>query len=225
MNKTAKILTITGAILATAGITTLGVLLIKKYAKKANIGKGGKNLLFVGDSLTAAKESYADLFATVTQNNYKKIAVVGISTGDMLTNLKNELKNNKKYDYIFILGGYNNNYAYGNDDGSNVDFKFDKTKKELQEMFNIAKEKGSKVVAITPPSSANHQKYNSYRQEFHDKLNKWILKSDADYKIDLYSLEVGSNNKPKAGMTIADGQHLSREAHKILAQEITRKLM
>lgn len=224
MNTTAKILTITGVIIATAGITTLGYFLIKKYAKKAAIGTGGKKLLFIGDSLTAANPSYADLFAEVTKNEYKKIAVVGISTNKMLENLQNELNKNT-YDFIFILGGYNNNYAYGNDNGDNIDFKLDKTTKELQEMYSLAKAKGSKVVAITPPSSANNSRYNSYRQEFHDRLNKWIMKSNADYKIDLYSLEAGSDNKPKAGMTVADGEHLSKEAHKLLAQEITRKLM
>ena len=183
MNTTAKILTIIGAILATAGITTLGYFLIKKYAKKAAIGTGDKKLLFIGDSLTAANTSYADLFAEVTKNNYKKIAVKGISTNKMLENMQNELNKNTKYDYIFILGGYNNNYAYGNNDGSNIDYKLDKTKNELQAMYNLAKAKGSKVIAITPPSSANNSRYNSYRQEFHDKLNSWIMKSNADIRL------------------------------------------
>jgi lysophospholipase L1-like esterase len=139
--------------------------------------------------------------------------------------LKTELAQNK-YDLVVIFGGYNDNYAYGNPEGSNVSYKLNRTTSQLSEMYKLSKQNGSSVVAITPAASANNKRYNSYRQSYHNQLNDWIMKSDADYKIDLYSLETGgkNNTKPLSGMTGSDGEHLGAAAHSLLAKEIEKKI-
>lgn len=227
MNKKDKIILASVMSLLAIGIAVGTAFIIKKYSKKnknkVSSNKNIKSILFVGDSMTVANGSYADI---VGKNyTYKKLAKVGISTNTMLDWLKTELDKNK-YDLVVIFGGYNNNYAYGSPDGSNISYKLNKTTSELQQMYNLSKSKGSKVMFITPASSINNKNYTSYRQEFHNQLNDWIMNSNADYKIDLYSMETGSRNntKPLSGMTVGDGEHLGSYAHGLLAKEIEKKI-
>lgn len=225
MEKSTKIIigvTVSFIVAAIIGVTIAVIAKVRKNNKaKAGSPNKTKTVLFIGDSLTAANPSYAEFMQTTKGYSIKKLAVVGISTNKMLPMLQTELQTNK-YDMIVVFGGYNNNYAYG----TSVSGNLKKTETELQQMYDMAKAKGAKVVAITPPSSTGNINYNADRQQFHNELNNWILKSNADYKIDLYSLETGgkNNTKPLAGMTVSDGQHLSANAHKLLANEIIKEI-
>ena len=106
-------------------------------------GKKTKSILFIGDSNTFANFSYADQLKKMFPDlAIKKIAKNGANTAWMKQQLEQELKNNK-YDVISILGGSND--VYGG-------VKLDVTKNNLDSMYKLAHDNGSKVIAVTPPN-------------------------------------------------------------------------
>lgn len=203
MNTNKKI--IIGGIIA--GIA-IGLTLI--YFSKNN--KGVKSILFIGDSNTFANFSYADqLKKEFPDLNIKKISQNGANTSWMKAQLENELKNNK-YDVVAILGGSNDVYG-----GQKLDF----SKNNLTEMYKLAHDKGSKVMAITPPNKNFYVKKDESKEKTLTDLVNWIKNNkDVDYFIDFYNI---TNNKNY--FTSADGYlHPQSSAHKLLKDKTVEKL-
>lgn len=178
----------------------------------SNNNKEVKSILFIGDSNTVANFSYADQLKRDFPNlNIKKIAQNGANTSWMKTQLENELKNNK-YDIVAILGGSNDVYG-----GQKLEF----SKSNLSEMYDMAKDKGSKVMAITPPNKNFYVNKNEAKQKTLNDLVIWIKgNKNVDYFIDFYDI---TNNKNY--FTSADGYlHPQSPAHKLLKQQAVQKL-
>jgi hypothetical protein len=190
-----------------AGIA-IGLTLI--YFSKNN--KEIKSILFIGDSNTVANFSYADqLKKDFPYLAIKKISQNGANTSWMKTQLENELKNNK-YDIVAILGGSNDVYG-----GQKLDF----SKNNLSSMYNLIHDKGSKVLAITPPNKKFYVKKDENKDKTLADLVSWIKgNKNVDYFIDFYDI---TNNKNY--FTSADGYlHPQSPAHKLLKQQTVQKL-
>lgn len=206
MNNNNKI--IIGSVIAGFAI---GFAMIYFYNKSKTNNKPTK-LLFVGDSNTMANFSYADqLKKDFPDLIIKKISQNGANTYWMKTQLENELKNNK-YDVVAILGGSNDVYG-----GQTLGF----SKNNLTDMYKLAHDKGSKVLAVTPPNKNFYVNKTEAKQKILSDLVNWIKDSkDVDYVIDFYDI---TNNKNY--FTSADGYlHPQSNAHKLLKNKTIEKL-
>jgi hypothetical protein len=177
-----------------------------------NKNKRIKSILFVGDSNTMANFSYADQLKKDFPNiTIKKIAKNGANTSWMKNELENDLKINK-YDIISILSGSNDVYG-----GQKLDF----SKNNLTDMYNLAHDKGSKVLAVTPPNKNFYVNKTEAKQKILSDLVSWIKNNrDVDYLIDFYNMTDNKNY-----FTSADGYlHPQSSAHKLLKDKTVEKL-
>lgn len=137
----------------------------KKEPKKNEDNKKVSSILFVGDSNTFANFSYADQLKKLYPNlKIKKIAMNGANSDWARTQLERELQNNK-YDIISILIGSNDIYG-----GKSIA----STKGNLDAMYNLAHNKGSKVLAITPPSKDFYLERTNAKQNMLSDLINWM---------------------------------------------------
>lgn len=207
-NKTAVALA-TGVAIAAAAVLSSGK---KKIDCKARF-------LFVGDSTTAYSKSYADQLTTFCPSlQYKKIAKVGEKTGWMLGRLKEELASGRKYDVITILGGINNLYAQ---------LSAKKAKEDLRSMYDLAKQSGAVVVAITPPPGGRYEYYSFQKhQPLHNELNAFVLGSKADHVIDWHAMleDTPGSGKPRVDLVGGDKFHPNNAGHNMLSVAFWKQL-
>jgi lysophospholipase L1-like esterase len=127
-------------IVAGLGIIGLGVLtafLIENFTPIKN--KNPKKILFLGDSITVASNSYANkIKQNFPDRNITIQASIGKKTSWMLQSLQDLLKTNS-YDRIYIYGGINDIFSgvAGNEALNNV-----------QQIVNLGKEKGADIFVI-----------------------------------------------------------------------------
>lgn len=205
MNKTLVILIIIVAIIF---IAFIGYFLWQKvFRKKIDCNS---SILFIGDSITAFTSSYADQLAKMCPGlRYKKIALVAEQTGWMLGQLYSELNTNK-YDAVVILGGTNDIFGSNN---------IERAKNNLQEMYSLAKSKGSIVVAIAPPSINYYSLTTPQKQFEYADLKEFIRTAkNVDHYFDFAAL---TNSSSMFGI---DGLHPNSYVHSLLANEIFKKL-
>lgn len=214
LNKTEK------TVFAVLGVALVGTLIFifKPEKKKQQNHKpekdsdGNKSILFIGDSNTALPYSYANKLQSEHPNlRIKNISKIGAKTDWMLSRLQDELKNNK-YDFISILGGSNDIYALDS---------IDSAKKNLDDMYNLAKKNGSKVVAISPPSHNFFKRATEHKKKIQEDLMSWIANNkNKDYFINFYGM---TNDKslfsPKDGYL-----HAQEPAHINLSKKISSLL-
>lgn len=171
-----------------------------------------RSILAVGDSNTAANFSYVDQIRKHFPSiKIKKIAQNGANTSWMKSQLQQELQNNK-YDVISILGGSNDIYG-----GVNLDT----TKSNLDYMYNLSHSKGSKVIAISPPSKDFYVNKTDQKQAMLSDLVNWMNNNkNIDYFIDFHKI---TNNKNL--FSSADGYlHPQSGAHAILENQVKQEL-
>lgn len=171
-----------------------------------------RNILFVGDSNTVAGFSYADkLKKMIPGLSVKKVAQNGANSSWMKGELEKDLKNNR-YDVISILSGSNDIYG-----GVNLNV----TKNNLDEMYRLAKSKGSRVMAVSPPNKDFYTNKTDQKQALLSDLVSWIKNNpNVDYFIDFYQM---TNNKNL--FSSADGYlHPQSGAHDMLANKAIQEL-
>jgi len=127
-----------------------------------------RNILFVGDSITAAKDfSYPYLIKK--RRNDLSIDVVaksGMTTTWMLTNLRSHLFSSlKKYEKIYIFGVVND--AFNN-------LRFDTSIKNIQDMVNLAIANNAKPYVVL---GINPNGYMDYRKM---PVTRWVRRKE-DY--------------------------------------------
>lgn len=171
-----------------------------------------KSILFIGDSNTVAPFSYADQLKQINPSiTIKKIAQNGATTDWMLSQLENELRLNK-YDAVAILGGSNDIYGKG---------EIESAKSNLNKMYLLAKSKGSRVIAVTPPNKDYYVGVTEQKQQLLYQLVNWIMFNPLkDYFINFYNI-----TKDKSFFTSADGYlHPQANAHNILANNLNQQI-
>jgi lysophospholipase L1-like esterase len=193
------------------GLVTVVVLGIVIYVLVRK-SKPVSSILFIGDSNTAANFSYADqLKQRYPKLTIKKIAENGAKTDWMFNQLNSELQNNK-YDVVSILGGSNDVYGAG---------RTDTAKRSLDAMYRLTHARGSKVLAITPPSKNFYVNKTEQKQAMLADLVGWIKNNkNTDYVIDFNSI---TNNKSFFNSS-DDYLHPQASAHSVLAGQTAQKL-
>lgn len=184
---------------------------IVREQKKIATDTNNLNLLFVGDSYTDTPMSYANqLQKYLPQSNITKVASVGKQTGWMLENASADLSSGK-YSAVFILGGVNDIYATNS---------ITDAKRNLQAMYTMAHNAGSKVVAITVAPTNGYELYDANKGKLTTELNAWIKQaSDVDFVIDQYTL-LSKNGTQNTALFAQDKLHPTAQAQNLLAQKI-----
>lgn len=173
---------------------------------------GIKSILFLGDSNTEAPWSYADKIKKMYPNiSVKKIAKHSMKTDWILNELQNELSKNK-YDVVSVLGGSNDIYATGKNDTAKVN---------LEKMYKISKDAGSKFVIVAPPNKNFYANATPEKQKSLKDLLNWEKNTaNKDYFIDFWTM---TNNKNL--FSKGDGfLHPQSAAHEILTNDFSTKL-
>ena len=101
----------------------------------------GKSMLVIGDSHTAAPNSWGEAIQTkYGLASLNKLAANGKTTKWMLDNLKTYLATKPRPDYIFVWGGTNDMYGATTQAEAIAN---------LQAIVNLGNSKGSKVIIVT----------------------------------------------------------------------------
>lgn len=163
------------------------------------------NVLFVGDSQTKNSVSYANKLISSGVVNGKIVAENGASTKKMLSMLKKELRDNT-YDIVSIMGG-------GNDGGDKTP---DNAISNLSDMYEIAKNSGAEVIALSNPTKiyvdkSDNKSYRNKKYPSNDGIAEWVNnQSESDYKIN-------ANKATKSPQYFSsDMVHLNDEAHDMI---------
>jgi len=159
--------------------------------------------LFIGDSNTDNKNSYADkLKLKFPDSKFDKVAKWGEKTKWMLENLENHLKTNKNYDFIALLGGSND--VYGG-------IPLEQTKSNILKIRDLIKKDGAKSILISPPNKKFFPENDKEKNQKLQDLIDWEKKQDFDFFIDFHDLT------DKVDLFMSDLRHPNQQAHQILA--------
>ncbi len=198
---------------ASAGLITWGfIALHRRMSKVGSKISCNSKFLFIGDSTTAGASSYADkLKENCPDISIKKLAKSGEKTDWMLDQFNEEIKTGVKYDVITILGMSNDIFARQS---------IDKTKVNLQAMYDKAKQMGAKVVAITAPNKSFYSATKEIHRTLINELTDWIKNNKSvDVFIDLGAMS--SDQK----LFASDNQHLNGTGHEMLKNEFVKKVL
>lgn len=206
-------------VIVLATITAYLVFFKKKGKSLSTSNKANCNssFLFIGDSLTAYDQSYADQLTQFCPNiNIKKIAQVGQKTDWMLQQLITELQNNK-YDVISIWGGVNDIYARN---------QIIDAESNLQQMYDLAKKSGSKVIALTVIPTRTYNISTDQTVNLTKDLNKWILSNNIpDATVDVNSILNDGNDGTKSKYLQSDTLHINTVGQSLIANDFKNKVI
>lgn len=187
-----------------------------------------KKILFIGDSITAVKDSKGNSI-TSTYPNYVKselaqnnisvdvLAKGGQPTSWMLQNLPTMLQN--KYDRVYIYGGVND--AWNSSIKPNVPFE------NIQKMVDLINQSGADafvIIGYEPYGFMDYQKMpvTIYQKSKEDNIP--LIKEYADFQIRLPKIVKNATFIPKfnLGNRTSDGIHPNGEGQKMIAQIIIK---
>lgn len=221
MTKKQKIILWISIIVITIGLAFIIYISFKK-GKSLRSSKvapsSSTNFLFIGDSLTAYNNSFADQLKLKYPNiNIKKIAKVGEKTSWMLSELRNELASGRKYDVITIFGGVNDIYALGS---------INATKQNLQQMFDISRNTGAKVVALTIIPTSTYNKSTPKTTQLTSELNQWINSNNSiNAIVDVNNILNDGNNGTKPQYLQPDTLHITNAGHSQIMADFNNKVI
>ncbi len=161
MKKQTKII-LYSSLIAVAVVT---IALVYVYSKKP---KCKNKILFLGNSQTANKNSYVEKLEKHCNNNFTKIAKVGAKSDWILEQYQKELNNSNSYDWVSVMIGGNDVFARKS---------INKTKENLDKLFNLAKKNKSKILVITSPSKINYHKTDAEHLRLTKELEDWLRKN------------------------------------------------
>lgn len=162
-------------------------------------------ILFIGDSITAYRGGWQDLYCQATNQSCTNISKNGMKTKWMYTTLKNELKQNSDYNKVIIYGGINDIFS---------EIKIDSAILNIQRMVNLANEYKIKPVVIIGYDSKKLIENTWIKDKvLEEKIrNKYI-----DYQKRLVNEIIGAEIVPivpTINSDVIDGIHLSTTGHK-----------
>jgi len=129
-------------------------------------------VLLIGDSIGAHGGFVRVLDEALSQHEFQNEAVVGYSTGRMLAVAEQHIRPNA-YSEIIIEGDLNDG-----DRTSNW------TKSNLRRLYQMARDAGARVVAVSSTPWRGYVRWNQAGQDRQDEVRQWIM-SGADGLIDV----------------------------------------
>jgi lysophospholipase L1-like esterase len=189
-----------------------------------------KKILFVGDSISAIKDSKGNSI-TSTYPNYVKnelaknniavdvLAKGGQPTSWMVQNLPTMLKN--KYDRVYIYGGVND--AWNSSIKPNVPFE------NIQKMVDMINQSGADAFVIIGYEPYGFMDYTKMPVTIYQKSkedNIPLIKEYANFQVQLPKTIQNATFIPKInlGSRTGDGIHPNQEGQKMIAQTILKSI-
>ena len=214
-------------------LSIIGFLVYKVFASgKAKLkNPNPKKILFVGDSISAIKDSRGNSI-TSTYPNYVKsemaknnisvdvLAKGGEPTSWMLQNLPTMLQN--KYDRVYIYGGVN--------DAWNSSIKPNVPLENVQKMVDMINQSGADayvIIGYEPYGFMDYTKMPVTRYQNDKTDNIPLIKEYANYQVQLPKVIKNATFIPKInlGNRTGDGIHPNGEGQKMIAQTINKTII
>ena len=152
-------------IIVSASVLALGLMSFFIIRRKSKINCKDK-VLFLGNSQTANKNGYVEKLQEHCGNNdFTKVSKVGAKSDWILNEYKELLSKGENFDWVSVMIGGNDVFARLN---------IDKTKQNLQALFELAKKNGSKVLFISSPSKKFYDKTTTRHLELALELENWV---------------------------------------------------
>lgn len=211
-------------------VAIVGFFLFRALGKAVLKNPKPKKILFVGDSITAIKDTKGNNI-TSTYPNYVKselaknnigvdvLAKGGQPTSWMLQNLPSMLQN--KYDRVYIYGGVND--AWNSSIKPNVPFE------NIQKMVDLINQSGADafvIVGYEPYGFMDYQKMpvTIYQKSKEDNIP--LIKEYADFQVQLPKVVKKATFIPKInlGNRTSDGIHPNGEGQKMIAETILKTI-
>ena len=201
--KTQNILAIIIVGVVVVGITSF--VLIKR--KKKLSCKDG--ILFLGDSQTANKNGYVERLEKHCDTKFTKISKVGAKSDWILQAYKDEVAKGKKYDWVSIMIGGNDIFARKS---------IDKTKTNLNELFDLINKNKSKVLVMSSPTKLYYGRTDNTHLRLADELESWL---DTNKQIDKFipMTELTENEN----LFRSDKLHINNDGQEVVFEELRKK--
>lgn len=197
-------------IIVGASVLALGLMSFFIVRKRRNKIACKDNVLFLGNSQTANTSGYVEKLEKHCKNsNFTKVAKVGAKSDWILNEYKNLAAQGKKYDWVSVMIGGNDIFAR---------LSIDKTKQNLQELFELANKNGSKIMFISSPSKKFYDKSTPRHIELAMELENWV-KENKLVNVFIPIAEVTA----KKNLFRSDMLHINNEGQEIVFKEILKK--
>ena len=185
----------------------------------------------VGDSLTDAR-SHGGKFLAYLHDRCPESQFDNYGRGaEMVNQMRRRFArdvlgpNKPAYTHVIIFGGVNDLY-------SDLTAKRTpaKIERDLQQMYDLAHERGIQVIALTvAPWGGFTRYYNAHRGQTTVEVNRWIFdqqkQGKIEHAIDAYGLlSCGDPERlcPKFVKPFNDGIHFNADGHKLLGEALHR---
>lgn len=191
------------------GVTATTLFFVLKRSRKYSCKN---SFLFLGNSITAYSNGYVEMMKEKCPNSrIKKISKVGAKSDWILNEYKKELDTGAQYDVVNILIGINDIYARQS---------IEKTKQNIQEILNLAKQNKSKVVFITPPTLKYYSKTKPIHLQLAKDLQTWVSKNKGiKYVVDI------TKDTDNTALFSKDLLHLNNSGHKVIFNLYNKKVL
>lgn len=201
--KTQNILTI-----AILGVVLIGItsFILVNRKKKLSCKDG---ILFLGDSQTANSNGYVERLEKHCDTKFTKLSKVGAKSDWILQAYKDEVAKGKKYDWVSIMIGGNDIFARKS---------IDKTKANLNELFDLIKKNKSKVLVMSSPTKLYYNKTDATHLRLGDELENWL---DTNKKINKFipMTELTENQR----LFSSDNLHINSDGQEVVFQELIKE--
>jgi lysophospholipase L1-like esterase len=202
---TRNILIVVGTSVVLLGL--MSFFIVRKRRNKINCKD---NVLFLGNSQTANTSGYVEKLQKHCKNsNFTKVAKVGAKSDWILNEYKNLVEKGKKYDWVSVMIGGNDIFAR---------LSIDKTKRNLQELFELANKNGSKIMFISSPSKKFYDKSTPRHIELAMELENWV-KENKLVNVFIPISKVTANEN----LFRSDMLHINNEGQEVVFKEILKK--
>lgn len=190
------------------GVMLIGVTTFIFLRKRKKI-KCNQNILFLGNSQTANRNGYVErLTKQCGTDTFKKIAKVGAKSDWILEQYQNEIDKGAKYDVVSVMIGGNDIFARKS---------IDKTKQNLDKLFDLAKSNKSKVIVLSSPTKEFYSKTQPIHLELANELESWLNKHK---KVSTY-IPIGQKTS-NANLFASDNLHLNSKGQEVVYEEINK---
>jgi lysophospholipase L1-like esterase len=189
---------------AIIGITTFFIL--RKKRKKI---KCKQRILFLGNSQTASTRGYVEkLQKECGTDTFKKLAKVGAKSDWILEQYQKEIQSGNKYDVVSVMIGGNDIFARKS---------IDKTKKNLDTLFGLAKKNKSKVIVLSSPTKLFYSKTEPIHLQLADELEDWLNKNK---NVDVF-IPITKKTENKE-LFASDNLHLNQKGQELVFNELNK---
>lgn len=173
--------------------------------------RAARSILAVGDSITAARGSYADILGAA------KSARSGAQAREVAA-LALPVIQSRQFDVVIVMAGLNDGNA-----------RADATKAALRSIYRTARQAGAHVVAIAETPWRGYSRWNAPAGARHDELRRWVL-GGADGLVDIAVDPYRSLEDPdRPGHLVprydsGDHLHVSAAGQRALADQVRSAL-